>query len=295
MSLPQENPVFRFAPSPNGHLHLGHAYSALLNFDMARKHNGRFLLRIEDIDVTRCNPILEETMLEDLCWLGIDWDNEPRRQSEHFADYQSALDTLEIEGLIYPAFMSRGERSRIIEQHLGSGEVWPLDPDGAPHYPDMDRELCFDERHARINEGKQPAFRLDMATACDLVQGALSFNETGRGPDGQTGQITCDPLQWGDVLLGRKEIPTSYHLSVVIDDALQGITHVVRGQDLFHATSVHRLLQELLGFAPPLYHHHDLVLAEDGRKLSKSAQDTSIRSLRDAGTTPADIRRMVGL
>ena len=295
MNHPQENSVFRFAPSPNGHLHLGHAYSALLNFDMAQELGGKFLLRIEDIDITRCNPILEEQMLEDLHWLGIEWDDEPRRQSEHFADYHSALDTLEIEDLIYPAFMSRGERNRVIANQTPTSGPWPSDPDGAPHYPDNDRCLSPDERQQRIDAGEPYALRLDMKAACDRVQFSLSFAETGTGPDGQTGQIACDPLQWGDVLLGRKEIPTSYHLSVVIDDALQNITHVVRGRDLFHATSVHRLLQELLGLAPPLYHHHDLVLADDGRKLSKSAEDTSIRSLREAGTTPQDIRRLIGL
>ena len=295
MYHPQENSVFRFAPSPNGHLHLGHAFSALLNFDMAQKLDGQFLLRIEDIDVTRCNPALEETMLEDMLWLGIKWDGEPRRQSEHFADYQSALDALEIEGLIYPAFLSRGERNRVILEQNKTDGSWPNDPDGAPHYPNYDRGLSPDERQERVDAGGPYALRLDMAAACDRLKSRLNFTETGSGPDGQTGRIYCNPRQWGDVLLGRKEIPTSYHLSVVIDDALQGITHVVRGRDLFHATSVHRLLQELLGFAPPLYHHHDLILDDDGRKLSKSAADTSIRSLRDAGTTPADIRRMVGL
>ena len=295
MNHPQEKPVFRFAPSPNGHLHLGHAYSALLNFDMARELNGQFLLRIEDIDITRCNPILEDQMLEDLRWLGIEWDGEPRRQSEHFVDYQSALDALEIEGLIYPAFMSRSKRNKVVAEQTEIDGPWPCDPDGGPHYPDNDRKLNPEERLERIEAGEPYALRLDMAAACDRVSDRLSFTETGSGPDGQTGQIACDPRQWGDVLLGRREIPTSYHLSVVIDDALQGITHVVRGRDLFHATAVHRLLQELLGLAPPNYHHHDLVLSDDGRKLSKSAEDTSIRSLREAGTTPEDIRRIVGL
>jgi glutamyl-Q tRNA(Asp) synthetase len=295
MSLPQENPIFRFAPSPNGHLHLGHAYSALLNFDMAKELEGQFLLRVEDIDITRCNPVLEEQMLADLLWLGISWEGEPRRQSDHFADYQAALDALEIENLIYPAFMSRGDRARIIAEHVDSEEPWPCDPDGVPHYPDHDRNLSVEERQLRIDAGKPYAFRLDMSAACDRVNRDLNFMESGSGPEGQSGQIVGDPHQWGDVLLGRKEIPTSYHLSVIVDDALQGITHVVRGRDLFHTTSVHRLLQELLGLSPPLYHHHDLILADDGRKLSKSAEDTSIRSLRDAGATPADIRRMVGL
>jgi len=287
-------PVLRFAPSPNGELHLGHAYSALLNFDMAQQDGGRLLLRFEDIDTGRCTPLLEEQMCDDLRWLGVEWDGEPRRQSQHFDDYQKALNGLKARGLIYPAFLSRGERKRYIAENSNPKETWPVDPDGAPLHPDIDLKRSEDKRQALIHAGEPYAWRLDMKAALRETA-TLDFAETGTGPDGETGRINCDPSVWGDVVLGRKETPTSYHLSVVLDDALQNITHVVRGYDLFHATSVHRLLQELLNITPPIYHHHDLILAEDGRKLSKSADDTSLRALRQKGCAPHDIRRMVGL
>lgn len=291
----QPQPVFRFAPSPNGHLHLGHAYSVLLNFDMARKTGGRFLLRIEDIDTTRCTAELESQMLEDLSWLGIEWDDKPRRQSEHFDAYEAALDDLQQQGLIYPAFMSRGELRHEITRLEKDGDPWPRDPDGALLYPDCDKNRDQNEQNHLMRAGKKYALRLDMAKAISRAGDRLNWHETGSGPNGETGSVSCDSLAWGDVVLGRKDIPTSYHLSVVIDDALQNISHVVRGRDLFHATSVHRLLQELLGLPSPVYHHHDLILDDDGRKLSKSADDTSLHALRDAGATPKDIRDMVGL
>ncbi len=288
-------PVFRFAPSPNGLLHLGHAYSALLNHDMAAQHGGRLLLRIEDIDTARCNALYEEQMLEDLHWLGIRWQGEPRRQSEHFADYRAALDALQLEGLIYPAFLSRKQRQRLIEERQSDTQPWPRDPDGALLYPDDDRRLLQSERQQRIEAGDDFALRLDMQMAIERLRGKLTWQETGAGPEGQCGIVGADPCAWGDIVLARKDTPTSYHLSVVIDDALQGITHVVRGRDLFYATAVHRLLQELLGLAPPVYHHHQLIVVDDGRKLSKSQGDTSIKALRQAGATPNDIHRMVGL
>lgn len=288
-------PVFRFAPSPNGALHLGHAYSACLNDRMAREAGGRFLLRIEDIDVTRCTPALEAAMLEDLAWLGLDWERPVRRQSEHFADYQAALDALIAEDLVYPAFMTRGEvRAHIVEAE-STGMTWPRDPDGAPLYPGIDRDLPHAGRRTRIAAGDPYAWRLDMRAALAFTGGVQGWEETGAGPDGETGRIAADPARWGDVVLARKDIPASYHLSVTLDDALQGVTHVVRGRDLFHATAVHRLLQDLLGLPAPVYHHHRLVLGDDDRKLSKSRGDTALAHLRDAGMTPADIRRMVGL
>ncbi len=295
MQNPRNKPVFRFAPSPNGHLHLGHAYSALVNFNMARRTGGLFLLRIEDIDITRCTAEYEQEMLEDLQWLGISWDEKPRRQSDHFEDFQSALDSLELEELLYPAFMSRSALRQLIGQKEAAGENWPRDPDGAPIYPGTERKRCQEAHQFDIDAGNNFALRLDMGKALERIPGRLFWEETGSGPDGQNGHILCDPNAWGDVILGRKEIPASYHLSVVIDDALQGITQVVRGRDLYHATSVHRLLQELLGLAAPSYHHHQLILAADGRKLSKSDGDTSLRALRQTGATPNDIRRMVGL
>lgn len=288
-------PVFRFAPSPNGALHLGHACSALLNQKMARAAGGRMLLRIEDIDQTRCTPKLEQEMLEDLRWIGFEWEGEPRRQSQHFTDYQSALDVLRDAGLVYPSFMTRGEIRRVVDEKTAERGFWPSDPDGSPLYPGEEREWPSDKQQQTIDRQANHMWRLNMAAARDHTGHDLYWSETGAGPEGQSGEQAATPADWGDVILARSDTPTSYHLAVVVDDALQGVSHVVRGRDLFHATSVHRLLQSLLGLPAPLYHHHDLILAEDGRKLSKSASDTSLSALREVGVTPKDIRRMVGL
>lgn len=286
-------PVFRFAPSPNGYLHLGHALSALINFDMARAAGGRLLLRIEDIDRARCRPEYEAAIYEDLAWLGIAWEEPVRRQSEHLADYRASLARLEAQGLVYASFESRAEIVALIAAREASG-TWPRDPDGAPLYPGTGRMVSPAEHWRRIDAGEHHALRLDMAAALARV-GALTWTETGSGPNGETATVVALPSAWGDVVLARKETPTSYHLSVVVDDALQGVTHVVRGQDLFWSTRLHRLLQALLELPPPVYHHHRLLLDADGRKLSKSSRATALRSLREAGATPADIRRMVGL
>ena len=288
-------PVFRFAPSPNGPLHLGHAYSAMLNHDMAADAGGRFLLRIEDIDTGRSTADFERAILDDLAWLGLRWDVPVRRQSNHFDDYRSALDALIDEELVYPAFLSRGEARAFVAEAEQDGEPWPRDPDGAPLPPPLDRERSSAERQRRIADGDPYAWRLDMGAALKRFGGRLFWEETGAGPAGESGALPADPASWGDVVIARKDVPTSYHLSVVIDDALQGVTHVVRGRDLFHATSVHRLLQEMLGLSPPVYHHHRLVLDADGRKLAKSKGDEGLSALRAAGVTPADVRRMVGL
>ncbi len=288
-------PVFRFAPSPNGRLHLGHAYSALLNARMARESGGRFLLRMEDIDTARCTPELEQGVYDDLRWLGLDWERPVRRQSEHFSDYRHALTQLAGRGLVYPAFLSRGELRARIEAAAARDESWPLDPDGAPLYPPDERDLAEAERLERMASGAPYAWRLDMRKALQAVGEPLSWSESGAGPEGETGRVAADPARWGDVVIARKDTPTSYHLSVVVDDALQGVTHVVRGRDLFHATAVHRLLQNLLGLPEPLYHHHDLVLGEDGRKLSKSRHDTALESLRRQGLTADDIRARLRL
>ncbi|WP_206453028.1 tRNA glutamyl-Q(34) synthetase GluQRS [Aurantimonas marina] len=286
--------VFRFAPSPNGELHLGHAYSALLNHKMAREAGATFLLRIEDIDRARCTKAYEQQLEDDLFFLGVDWDAAPRRQSEHFSDYAAALEALADEELIYPAFMSRGDIRAHAERHIEeTGEPWPHDPDGAPLYPGLDRKLSTRERERKMSDGERFAWRLDTEAAVERVP-ALTFTETGRSHEGVSGEIAARPLDWGDVVLGRMEMPTSYHLAVVVDDALQGVTDVVRGRDLFHSTSVHRLLQALLGLPAPRYHHHDLILGADGRKLSKSARDTALKALREAGLCAEDIRRMVG-
>ncbi|MEX6506948.1 tRNA glutamyl-Q(34) synthetase GluQRS [Jiella sp. M17.18] len=288
-------PVFRFAPSPNGELHLGHAHSALLNHAMARACDARFLLRLEDIDRARCTIAYERQILDDLAFLGIIWDEPPRRQSEHFADYAAALEALAGEDLVYPAFMTRGEVKAFAQRfEEEEGRPWPHDPDGAPLYPGLDRNASTKERERRMSEGERFAWRLDMERAIECAP-ALVWHETGASPTGDSGEIVARPLEWGDVVLGRQDIPTSYHLAVVVDDALQGVTDVVRGRDLFYATSVHRLLQALLGLPAPRYHHHDLILGADGRKLSKSARDTSLKSLRAAGLTAEDVARMVGL
>ena len=286
-------PVFRFAPSPNGYLHLGHAFSALLNFDLARQAGGRFLLRIEDIDAIRCRPEFEAAVYEDLVWLGISWETPVRRQSEHFARYRDAVERLSAQGLIYPGFESRAEIARLIAQKATEAP-WPRDPDGAPLYPGAAKSLPADERKRRIESGAPYALRLDMAAACAHAKN-LGWTEHGEGPGGERGAVIARPEAWGDVILARKETPTSYHLSVVIDDALQGVTDVVRGQDLFWSTSVHRLLQHLLGIPQPIYRHHQLIADPSGQKLSKSTAATGLRELRAAGATPADIRRLVGL
>lgn len=289
-------PVFRFAPSPNGPLHLGHAYSALLMWDMAMATGGRFLVRIEDIDRARCRPEFEAAILDDLAWLGIDFERPVRRQSDHFEAYREALDRLAALGLVYAAFETRGEIARAVAAwEAAHGRAWPRDPDNAPLYPFSRASVGEAERRRRIAHGQRYALRLDMATALKRTARLLTWTETGSGPAGESGEILADPAAWGDVVLARKETPTSYHLSVVVDDAAQGVTHVVRGADLFHSTSVHRLLQALLGLPTPIYHHHRLILGKDGRKLSKSAGDTGLGALRNAGATPADIRRMVGL
>jgi len=284
-------PVFRFAPSPNGALHLGHAYSALLNQRMAREAGGSLLLRIEDIDTARCTPELEAAMLHDLAWLGIEWSGEPRRQSQHFSAYVEALDKLRQDGLIYPAFMSRAEIRNAVEDKSD----WPCDLDGNPHYPGDERSWSAKQRESMIVNRPNHAWRLDMRVALERADNGQSWTEYGHESDKDNRTVVAAPSAWGDVILARSDTPTSYHLSVVLDDAQQSITHVVRGKDLYHATSIHRLLQELLGLPAPQYHHHDLILAEDGRKLSKSSDDTSLQSLRKAGHTPADIRQMVGL
>jgi glutamyl-Q tRNA(Asp) synthetase len=285
--------VLRFAPSPNGYLHLGHAYSALLNYEMAREHSGRLLLRIEDIDTERCRPEYEEGIYEDLHWLGISWQEPVRRQSEHFADYATAIERLEADGLLYPSFESRSELAALVAE-LDRQGGWPRDPDGVPIYPGRARKMSPAESRRRREAGEPFALRLAMDKAVARA-GVLTWTETGSGPQGQTGRVTTASQVWGDVILARKDSPASYHLAAVVDDALQGVTDVVRGQDLFWSTSIHRLLQTLIGLPEPTYHHHKLILDEAGQKLAKSTNATGLRELRAAGLNPLDIRRMVGL
>jgi glutamyl-Q tRNA(Asp) synthetase len=291
-------PIFRFAPSPNGYLHLGHALSALLNFDMAQRSGGRFVLRIEDIDAARCRPEYEAAIYEDLAWLGLRWDEPVLRQSARLDAYEAALGQLGAMGLTYPSFESRAEIAHLVAERDRVGP-WPRDPDGVPLYPGNAKNLSAAERRRRQEAGDPFALRLDMAAAIALAGRRdcgrpLSFAEIGAGSNSDTHCVVADPAAWGDVILARRDVPTSYHLSVVIDDAFQGVSHVVRGHDLFHATSLHRLLQELLGLPPPVYHHHRVICDAEGRKLSKSTRATGLRGLRAAGATPADIRQAVG-
>lgn len=287
--------TFRFAPSPNGDLHLGHAYSALLNQRLANDAGARLLLRIEDIDTTRCTPKFEAGIYRDLEWLGVRWEHPVRRQSEHFAEYRTALDRLIAEELVYPAFMSRGDIRAFISERERRGRDWPRDPDGAPLYPAIDKALPLKERRARIAEGMPFAWRLDIAAALSRVDRDLFWTEFEDAALSSTRRVQAGPQDWGDIVLARRDIPTSYHLSVVLDDALQGVTHVVRGMDLYQATSVQRLLQQLLGLPQLAYFHHRLILDPDGRKLSKSLKDTGLAILRATGATPEDIRHRVGL
>lgn len=286
-------PTFRFAPSPNGRLHLGHALSALTGFEMARRLGGRFLVRIEDIDTTRSRPELIEAIFDDLRWLGLTWEEPVLQQSRHFDDYRAAADRLAAMGLLYPCFASRAEIAAALPADP------PRDPDGAPLYPGLHRHLGADEIAARRNRGEPFALRLDMAAALARVRAMaggrpLSFRACDEA-GGASNEILADAGRWGDTVIVRKDTPASYHLACVIDDARQQVTHVTRGLDLLAATDIHVLLQALLGLPQPLYLHHRLLAAGDGRKLSKSAGDTSLDSLRRAGATPADIRRLAGV
>jgi glutamyl-Q tRNA(Asp) synthetase len=285
-------PVLRFAPSPNGLLHVGHAFAALVGQAWARRLGGRYLLRIEDIDGVRSTQANVDAIFRDLAWLGVTWEEPVRRQSEHLATYQEAADRLAALGVLYPCFLSRQEIA-VARAAIGGG----TDPDGAPLYPGHSRNIPRAEAEARIARGEPYVMRLDMTRAMTMAAdrlggAALAFTELDE--NGTSQRIACDPGRWGDVVIQRKEVPTSYHLSVVVDDALQGITHVTRGRDLFNATDIHRLLQVLLGLPEPLYSHHRLIVDVAGRKLSKSARDTSLAELRDKGLTPADIRDIVG-
>ncbi len=288
--------VLRFAPSPNGHLHLGHAYSALTNERLAKARGGRLLLRMEDIDQSRCRATFEDSILRDLEWLGIAFDPLIRRQSEHFTDYARALDQLADLGLLYPCFCTRGEIARAV----AADPSVPRDPDGVALYPGTCRHLAQAERDRRLELGTPPAFRLDMAKALALVNlnalqrglGPMAWREFGEGIAAR--DVAAHPERWGDVILARRDIPTSYHVSVVIDDALQGITAVVRGEDLQEATSLHLLLQRLLDLPTPDYHHHGLLRDAQGLKLSKSTHARALHAVRDDGITPSALRQQLG-
>lgn len=286
-------PVLRFAPSPNGALHLGHALSALIGSDMAEALGGRFLIRIEDIDYTRCREEFITQMFDDLAWLGLHWEEPVWRQSERFTTYSAASDWLLKLGLLYPCFATRSEIGEATEISGGA-----LDPDGTPLYPGLHKHLPKEEIAARLSRNEPFALRLHMDRALDALEGItgqrrVSFTEL--DADGAAQRIEMDPAAWGDAVIVRKDIPASYHLAVTVDDARQGVTHVARGRDLFQSTSLHRLLQVLLGVPEPVYHHHRLVMGPDGRKLSKSAGDTALQSLREEGVDVAELRRRLGL
>jgi len=281
-------PVFRFAPSPNGELHLGHAFSALLGFELCRRAGGRFLLRIEDIDLSRCRPEYEDAIYRDLAWLGLEWEEPVRRQSEHMDDYRAATARLRQMDLIYPAFMSRAEIAAAT-----ADPSWPRDPDDAPLYPASDRALTRPEAQALIDAGAPYAFRIDAQKAIARA-GRLWWRE-GDSVGSETGMVEANPAIWGDFVIARRDVPTAYHLAVVVDDAGQGVTHIVRGQDLFLATAAHRLLQAILDLPEPVYHHHRLITDATGKKLSKADRATSLRSLREAGTTAGEIRHLLGM
>lgn len=296
MSAPGEDavpqrPVLRFAPSPTGRLHLGHALSALINQDMARRLGGRLLIRIEDTDTTRCRPELTRGIMEDLDWLGVRSDGPVLVQSEHLGRYRAAAGRLEAMGLLYPCFATRQEIAAAAE----GGEV---NPDGAPIYPGLHRHLDAAEIARRKARSEPFAMRLDMAAAiakARVLTGGTDMTYVEIDEALRRNVVTADPARWGDVVIQRKETTASYHLAVVVDDAYQGISHVVRGQDLQAATAVHRLLQSLLRLPQPVYFHHRLLVDETGRKLSKRDGDMSLDSLRWRGLTPSDVRDMIGL
>ena len=288
MDAADDRPTFRFAPSPNGALHLGHAFSALQNDVLARLSGGRLLVRIEDIDTVRCPRHLAIAALEDLAWLDLAWEQPVRFQSEHFADYRAAAAKLGKMGLLYPCFASRTE----IAVAARPGQV---DPDGAPLYPGIWQNASAARIEERLARGEPFALRLDMnkALAAAQARGSARLTFTSMNEQGHIEVTEAQPRRWGDVVLVRKDTPASYHLAVVTDDALQGITHVVRGLDLLASTDLHRLLQVLLDLPEPMYHHHRLLTDQSGRKLAKSAADTSLAELRAQGWTPADVRRRV--
>ncbi|MGE0669291.1 MAG: tRNA glutamyl-Q(34) synthetase GluQRS [Sphingomonadales bacterium] len=273
--------VTRFAPSPNGYLHLGHALSALTGYRAAREAGGHFLLRIEDIDLTRARSEFEAAIFEDLAWLGLSWEQPVRRQSEHFSDYAVALAKLQRHGLTYPCFCTRKD----IEAEIARSPAAPHGPEGAL-YPGICRHLGDAERRRRLDAGDKFAIRLDTARAVSLT-GKLFWH------DRLKGEIAADPASLGDVVLARKDIPTSYHLAVTLDDALQGVTLVTRGEDLFHATHIHRLLQELLDLPVPDYWHHGLIKDAHGVRLAKSKGAPALRDLRAAGMTAAEVLALV--
>ena len=280
----------RFAPSPNGELHLGHALSALIGFEEARACGGRFLLRIEDIDTARTRAEFVSGIFADLSWLGVVWEEPVVFQSRRTRAYRRAAERLAAMGLLYPCFATR----RMVE----AAACGARDPDGAPLYVGLTEDPSADELARRQAEGEPFALRLRMGEAIALAAAKLagrplSFCELDE--EGRAHEVLARPERWGDAIIVRKDVPASYHLAVVVDDAWQGVTRVSRGRDLYASTDMHRLLQVLLDLPAPLYRHHRLIIDAMGRKLAKSARSTSLSSLRAEGLTPNDIRRLIGL
>ncbi|MGU3536228.1 tRNA glutamyl-Q(34) synthetase GluQRS [Methylobacterium sp. A54F] len=284
--------TFRFAPSPNGRLHLGHAYSALLNETLARRHDAALLLRIEDIDPVRSRPELVGAIHADLDWLGLRFPEPARRQSAHMPAYRAALHGLAERGLAYPCFCTRGAIAARAAAEAEAGRPLPRDPDGVPHYPGTCRDLPPEVAAGRCAAGEPHAWRLALDRALAAAPGPHRYRTF--AVDGSEGWAMAAPERWGDALIGRRDVPTSYHLAVVHDDAEQAVTHVVRGRDLEAATDLHVLLQALLGLPSPAYHHHALILAPDGTKLAKSKGSPSLADLRAEGTEPAALRAQLG-
>ena len=285
MSQKLSKPVLRFAPSPNGRLHLGHAYSALYTWNAARLLGGTALLRIEDIDAERSKPEFAQAILDDLEWLGLDWPEPVMLQSDRLDIYAEAGNHLRAQGLLYPCFCTRAELTI---------DATGVDPDGATLYPGTCRHMDRGAQIERLERGDPVQFRLDVEKAMDRV-GTLTFSAVGPLITDRPQVRYARPERWGDVVLQRKGMPTSYHLSVVVDDAAQGITHVTRGRDMEAATDIHALLQLLLGLPSPIYNFHKLILDDDGRKLAKSKGSESLADLREKGWAPEDVRRAVGL
>jgi glutamyl-Q tRNA(Asp) synthetase len=281
--------VTRFAPSPTGYLHLGHALAAITAHDTAKRSDGRFLLRIEDIDRSRCRLEFEQAIYQDLRWLGLEWSEPILRQSERFDSYRAALETLDARGLLYPCFCTRTE----IAAEIARSAAAPHGPEG-PIYPGTCRHLSASERGARMDADLPYALRLNLQRAAERV-GKVFFEECGSGPNGERERIAVNPTLFGDVVLARKDTPASYHLAVVVDDAFQGVTLVTRGNDLFAATHVQRLLQDLLNLPAPIYAHHRLILDERGRKFSKRDQAVTLQDFRASGVTPQNVRAQIGL
>jgi len=278
--------VARFAPSPTGLLHRGHAFSALTAAKIAADAGGRLLLRIEDIDLSRCRPEFDDAILEDLAWLGLVWETPVRRQSEHMDDYRAAIDRLREDGLLYRCFRTRAELA----------EASASAPHGLPP-PFLGEALPQAEEARRLAAGEPFAWRLSLAAARARLGDAferLAFVETGSGPDGERGPLVARPDAAGDIIVARKDLGVAYHLAVVVDDALQGVTTVVRGGDLFEAVGPQRLLQALLGLPTPAYHHHRILTGPDGRRYAKRDRSETLRALRERGVSAAALRAELG-